>query len=435
MRSRLAAYRRGGSPLPEGALSLGVGLVINGITTYGFLAVANHSLDERYYDKLAALWSLGFILAPGFFQPLEQEVARATAFRSARGVGSAPVLRKAMLLGLGLLLVVVAVAVVAWPLVLRDDVFGGNAALLVGLLVLLVGFWATQPLRGLLAGRKQFGRYATYFGVEGGARLVLAIGLAIVGAGVGSFGLAFGVVPFVAGLVAIWGLRPIAHSGPPAAWAEISQSLGYLLAASLFTNFLLNVGPVAVQALSTAAEEGAAGAFLNGLIIARIPLFFFQAVQASLLPQLSGLVGAGRFDEFRQVLFRLVTAVTALAVVGVVGSWLVGPAIVDAVFAKDIGRNDMALLAAASGLFMLAMSFAQALIALHRQRRMVIGWAAGVVALPIPLVLIDDLYLRVELGLVAGGATATAVMIALLPRHFQADERIQAASAAVSPAL
>ncbi len=419
MLQRLRALRGEGSPLPDGAIPLGIGLVINGVTTYGFLAVAGHSLDKAEADSLAALWSLGFILAPGFFQPLEQEVARATAFRAARGLGSAPVLRKATQLGAALFGVVVLATVIAWPMKLRTEVFDHHATLLFALILLLLGFWLTEPVRGVLGGSGEFRRYSIYFAVEGASRLALALVLAAVGASVGPFGLAFAVVPLLAGFCAVWGMRPIATQGPNAPWSEISQSLGYLLAASLFTNLLLNIGPLAVKALSEDGDEGKAAAFLNGLIIARIPLFFFQAVQASLLPQLAALVGAGEIVEFRRVLRRLVMAVGALAVVGVVFAFIAGPFIVDLVFGKDIGRRDMALLAGASGLFMLAMSYAQAHIALHRQRRVTAGWLAGALSFPIVVMLFDDLFLRVELGLVAGGAVATAVMMALLPHHLE----------------
>ncbi len=419
MLQRLRALRGEGSPLPDGALPLGIGLIINGVTTYGFLAVAGHALDKGEADSLAALWSLGFILAPGFFQPLEQEVARATAFRAARGLGSAPVLRKATQLGGAMFAVVVVCAVVAWPLKLRDEVFDHHLALLFCLILLLFGFWVTEPIRGVLAGQGEFRRYSIYFAVEGASRLALALALAGIGSSVGPFAFAFAVVPLIAGACAVWGRRPIATAGPNAPWSEVSQSLGYLLAASLFTNVLLNIGPLAVKAMSGEGDEGAAAAFLNGLIIARIPLFFFQAVQASLLPQLASLVGAGEIVEFRRVLRRLVLAVGALAVTGVVFAYLMGPFVVDLVFGKEIGHIDMALLAGASGLFMLAMSYAQAHIALHRQRRVTAGWFVGVAVFPIVMALGDDLFRRVELGLVAGGLAAMLTMRLLLPHHLE----------------
>ena len=410
---RLRAYRGGGSPLPSGALVVGSGLVVNGIATYGFLTIARNSLGEAAYDPLAALWAMTFILGPGFFQPLEQEVARATAFRAARGLGSAPVLRRAVMLGAGLLSIVTLCVLIAWPLKLSDTL-EGNGVLLLSLLMALPAFWLSFPIRGLLAGRKEFGRYGVYFGVEGMVRLVPAMVFAAFELSTGAFGLVVGLAPLIAAGVAVAGERPLARPGPPAPWAEVSESLGLLLAASLFTNLLLNVGPVAVKILADEQSTGATGAFLNGVIIARIPLFFFQAVQASLIPQLAGFVSEHRLDDFTAVLNRLIAAVLSVAVVGIIGAAATGPVIVRTVFGDDLSSREMALLAAASGGFMLAMSFASALIALHRLERVVLGWFSGVVTFPIVVALIDDLFLRVALGLAIGSGMAALVMAGLL---------------------
>ena len=61
---------------------------------------------------------------------------------------------------------------------------------------------------------------------------------------------------------------------------------------------LINGGVIAVELLATPAQEAAAGIFLSGLLIARVPLFLFQAVLAGLLPKLSHLAGLDLFDEF-----------------------------------------------------------------------------------------------------------------------------------------
>ena len=109
--------------------------------------------------------------------------------------------------------------------------------LLIGLLLALVSFCVSFPLHGLLAGRSEFSRYALYFGVERSSRLVPAIVFAAVGASTGAYGIAVGMAPLVAtGRGA--GAASLAQPGPPAAWTEVSESLGLLLAASLFTNLL-----------------------------------------------------------------------------------------------------------------------------------------------------------------------------------------------------
>ena len=82
---------------------------------------------------------------------------------------------------------------------------------------------------------------------------------------------------------------------------------------------LVNAGPIAVELLATAAEDDEAGRFLACLVIARVPLFLFQAVQAALLPRLSALASEGRTEELRQGLARLLEVLGGLAAVGVVG--------------------------------------------------------------------------------------------------------------------
>ena len=61
----------------------------------------------------------------------------------------------------------------------------------------------------------------------------------------------------------------------------------------------------------------APGVFLRAMIIARVPLFFFQAVKASLLPSLADLAGRGDLAGFRNMQLKIVAAVSALALASV----------------------------------------------------------------------------------------------------------------------
>ena len=71
-------------PVPEGTYAVGLGLLISGITAYGFQILAFQGLTKSEYAALNGLWILVFVVAPGFFLPLEQEVGRAVADRRAR---------------------------------------------------------------------------------------------------------------------------------------------------------------------------------------------------------------------------------------------------------------------------------------------------------------------------------------------------------------
>ena len=64
------------SNVPDGTYAVGAGLLIAGVTAYGFQILANHRLEKRHYAALNSLWAVVFVVTPGLFQPLEQEVAR-----------------------------------------------------------------------------------------------------------------------------------------------------------------------------------------------------------------------------------------------------------------------------------------------------------------------------------------------------------------------
>ena len=398
--------------------------MVNGLTTYGYLVVAGRALGDAGYGSLAVLWALVNIGGFGLFQPLEQEVSRATADRASRGVGSAPVLRKAGVLGAAQFTLVTAGLLVAWPLGL-DGLLDDRPELLLALVLALGAFAGTQLVRGILGGRHLFDRYSWYFVVEGGARMALAVALAVAGvAAVGAYGLAIAFALVAAAVAAAVPRRPFVHPGPPASYRELTPALGFLLIASIGEAFILNVGPVAVDIVA-GDELGAeaAGVFLNGMLIARIPLFFFQAVKASLLPSLATLAGHGDLVGFRNMQLKIVAAVSTAAVATTVVAAAIGPLVVRIVFGDELSRTDMALLAASGGGLMLMLSLTLGLVALGHTRVAVAGWIAGIAAFAAVVSFDLEPFLRVELALVAAVAAGSLVAGGLLRLEYAAHKR------------
>ena len=426
--------------LPEGTVAVGGGLVVNGLAAYTFITLASRDLGAEAYTPVGLLWALSFLLGPGFFQPLEQETARVIAGRSANGLRS--VIRPAAILGGSLALALVVVAVVAAPWIV-DSLFAGHGILFVALLLVLVGLGTGHLVRGVLAGLGRFDGYARYFIGDGVGRLLLVgIGSLVLTDDVAVYGLAVGGAPFLGVAAALTGRRSGATAGGP----EVSQSatatvtatvpdavvsgrrselaalapaMGFLLVASVSTAIVLNVSPLAVELLAGPDQGDEAGRFLNALLVARVPLFFFQAVQASLLPKLSSLAADGRLEEFRHVLARLLALVGTLGAAAIVACALVGHLVVEMAFGAGfaVGRRDMVLLAASSAVLMIVLSLAQALIAQRCQGRMALAWFAGLCAFPVVLAFGGDLFLRVELALLATVVTAMVAMAVLLARR------------------
>jgi O-antigen/teichoic acid export membrane protein len=371
------------------------------------------------------LWALLFAAGNGVMQPLEQEVARAVADRRARGEGSAPVIRRASMLGFSftLALDLVALAFHSW---LTEHLFDGNQVLLLAFLIGLLGFCAGHLVRGALSSHGRFKAYGVFFGVDGIVRPIGAAALAVAGVtALGPWGLLVVAAPFVASGVSLWGQRGLLTPGPDAPWVELTRALGWLLLGSSSIALLINGGVLAVELLATPAQEAAAGVFLSGLLIARIPLFLFQAVLASLLPKLSHLVGRQQYAEFSAALRRLAVAVLAVGAVAVVVAMAIGPAVVELFFGGDavLSSRDLGLLTASAVVLMLGIALGQAVVALEGHWRFALGWVFALVLFGVVTALGDDLFLRVELGMLASAIAGVCWMTLFTVRGVRHHER------------
>jgi O-antigen/teichoic acid export membrane protein len=195
--------------------------------------------------------------------------------------------------------------------------------------------------------------------------------------------------------------------------SELSTAIGWLLLGSTFAQALSYSAYIGASVLATREQDAELGAFIAGLFIARIPLLLFQAVQAALLPKLAGLLGHGQVREFRHGLVRLVMFVSAASVIGVTAALVFGPAIGRALFGAKFTLSGPGLAALTAGccLVVIALTLAQALIALRRYAITAFAWVAAVFAYALVMVLFSsDVFTRSEVAFVVGGAVAAAWM-------------------------
>ena len=397
---------------------MGAGLVVNGVAAYLFFIIAGRALGADKYAEFSVLWTLIFFAAPGFMFPLEQEVSRAVSARRALGVGGGPVIRKAGALGAVLALLLAIVALAMSGLIL-DHLFDGEVLLLVGLVLALPTYAGIHLARGALSGTGRFGAYGWVLAGEGVIRISAGLVLALLAVEVtGVYGLLIAAAPLLAIIIVLSRQRGVLQPGPEASWSELSEALGWLLLGSVLAQGFVNASVPLVKVLADPAEDAIAGQFQAGLIISRVPLFLFQAVQASLLPKLAGLAAEGRFTDFRTGLRRLVAVVVAIGLAATVGAFALGPFVLNLLFGEEfdrLGNADIGYLALASAAFMLSMALSQALIALHGHAKVAGGWAVAIVVLGLVTWLsTDELLLRVELGLVVGAGVSVAAMWILL---------------------
>ena len=397
-------------PLPEGTIPVGIGLFIAGFTSYAFFKVGQLALGKEDFKPIVALWFTTFALVPGFFMPVEQELGRALAHRRALGQGGRPVVRRMLPLTLGLatILIVGVAASSSW---LTSDMFDGHWVVTLAL-VLSISFYAPMHLaRGIASGSGRFVAYGTVMAVDGLVRIMACVLLWQFGVThVGAYALAVAVSPLVAaGVVFVRG-ETKTDDGPPATFSEITPNLGWLLLGTIMAAALVNAGPLGVDFLANASDAEKVTAFGNGVLLSRVPLFLFQAVQAALLPRLARLAAKGDLEEFRHGFSLLLKVVTAVAVLGTVGSFVLGPPILTMVYEGGLDRRTLTLLALASGMYMLALAVSQGVIALQGHKFVAVGWLSAMIGfLTVTTFASDDLFLRVELGLVAGSTVALAV--------------------------
>lgn len=404
------------SALPRGALTVGGGLMVLGASSYGFLFVAARAMTPEAFAGLSVLYVLVFTVGPGIFLPFEQEIARALADRRARGQGSGPLLHRAVSLG-SVMLGVLFVGVLAGSVPMTHRLFDGSWLLLVGLLIGLVGLCAAYLTRGVFAGTSLFGTYGVQLAVEGGFRFAACVVLAVAGVrAVGPYGLVLAGAFAVSVLATVRPLPAAVTPGPDARWDELTGAIGWLILGSLLSQVLVNIGPIAVKLLAGPGEKQAAGQLLAGLVLARLPLFLFAAVQAALLPRLAAQLGAERLDLFTSGLRRLLVAVLVLVAAVTALMAAVGPGILHLFFGSrfHLGRTDLVELTVATGLFIAANVLGNGLLALQRFALAAAGWAVGVGVMFGILAAPASLYGRVEHSFVLGAAASTVVFGVLL---------------------
>jgi O-antigen/teichoic acid export membrane protein len=410
--------------LPEGTVTVGIGLFIAGISTYVFFKIGQQALGQDGFKPIVAMWFIAFILTPGFFLPIEQEVSRAIAHRRALGQGGFPVIKRiAPLAAIILLTLMVVIAIFSSSI--SANMFEGYGIVTFCLVLTLVSYVPMHLARGICSGTGQFGAYGIIMGADGAVRVIGCAVLWLAGVThVGPYAFMIGFSPIV-GVIAV-GLagKLRVDNGPEATWSEVTPNLGWLLLGSLFAAALMNAGPITIDILGNSEPAEVVTRFGNAVIFARIPLFLFQAVQAALLPRLAKLAAQRNLSEFSRGFRQLMILVCGVGVVGTIGAFLVGPQVLDLVYQGGIDRRTMTLLTLASAMYMVGLATAQAVISLRGHAIVALGWFVSFSGFAlIAWLSSNDLYLRVELALV-GSSLIAIVIFGLTLRKLMASDAI-----------
>jgi O-antigen/teichoic acid export membrane protein len=316
----------------------------------------------------------------------------------------------ATFVGLGLL------ALAPW---LYTELFDSNSFMVAALIVAVLAYAPAHIARGICSGTGRFKAYGVVLGADGVMRIAFCLLLAAFGVeAVGAYGFAVALAPLVGVAAVAWKRQLVTQPGPDASWTEVTPNLGWLLLGSLMAALLVNAGPLALAFLADPEQDADVTRFGYGVILARIPLFMFQAVQAALLPRLARLAATERMVEFRRGFRRLMLLILVVGVVGVAGAWLFGKFAVETLYDSTLGQRTLTVLALGSVFYMVALAAAQAVIALHGHALVAMGWTIGVIVFVASVLLLPSdeswLFKRVELGVLIGSAAAMVSFLVAL---------------------
>jgi O-antigen/teichoic acid export membrane protein len=444
------ATRSPSSSYGRGAAILSVGIGVTGLITFGYFALASHSLPEAQYGRVTLLWSAVFITVSVLYRPVEQLLSRTIADRDARGLAGTDHLRVAATIQLALGVLFVAVALVLRGPI-EDELLGGSGALYTIMIVAVLAYAASYFARGFLAGHHRFGLYGGLVLMEASSRFLFALMVAV-GIAEGQTAVAIGIAaaPIVSLAVLPWALGrrlradPPAEAEPPAEGETalpgdasgttppgtadesaftLARGSGFAVAVLLIMlseQTFLNAGPLLVKATEGSQGAALAGFTFNVLLIARAPLQLFQAVQTSILPHLTRLRASGETDPFRRSVNLTLIAIAGFAGCVALVMLAIGPWLMDVLFGGDFEyeRGGLVLVSIGMGLYLSAATLNQALLAHGRAPQACVAWIACAAAFTLFLLIadFDDRVLQVEIAFVGAAAALSALLWSLYRR-------------------
>jgi O-antigen/teichoic acid export membrane protein len=431
-------------------LSVAVGTT--GFIVYLYFALASHNLDREDYGDVTTLWLVVFVTVATLYRPVEQLLSRTIAERHAREGFRGRPLRVAATIQ-----AIVAVTVIALCLVLRapieDELLSGSSTLYWILVVSIGAYAGTFFARGFFAGHRRFGLYSAVLLSDACTRILFPLAVAV-GIASGVTAIALGIVagPLVSLLlapavvaIAVRGRAGIEPEAPAEAAPErrgsegteftLAHGGGFAAAVLLIVfseQLFLSSGAFVIRVTEGAA---ATGFIFNVLMLARAPIYLFQAVATSLLPHLTRLryrPGMAGDDAFRLSVNVTLGAVVAFAAAVVVVVLVAGPELMQVAFGDKFtyDRAGLVIVSGGMGFYLAAATLNQAALAQGRAQRAAMCWIACALAyVGWNLLPVLDEFRRVEVGF----AVAAAVLCALLYLVYRAGAAPEEAMRPDSP--
>jgi len=388
--------------MKRAAAQVATATLVLAVAGYAAQLIGARALGPADYSVFAVFWAALFIVI-GFMNGIVQDTTRVARIAKLRlDAGEAQDVDKshpravlvAVIVGIGFAILVLATGIGWGPVVFGASWLGPCLLIALGPLLVAIPVAAS----GVLAGMARWGGYSTLIVLEGIARLIAFVVVALLAPSVEWF-----MVATVAGFAASM-LQPAFDRRTREQLASVRYdvplrgSFARMLQAMLATGLsgiLVNGLPVLISAAAAVNPRGASPAELGVLILlvilTRAPLTVpLSNFQSAFIARFTSLDARGRRRWLGVAVLLVLAASTVLAILAA----LVGPPLLPIVFGAGFEAGPWivgALTAAASGLGIIALTSAAA-IAASRHTLYLAGWAVAILVslvllftLPIPL--------------------------------------------------
>jgi len=372
-------------PVFRGAWLLSGSMLLSGVLIYVFHVLAARALGPAAYGQIAVLWAAMFLAVIVLFRPIEQTLSRALANRLARGEEVATVLRSVTLVAGAIVALLSAGAVAGWDAI-SERLFLGDSAMTALLVVGIAGYGLAYVVRGVLAGVRWFNGYGASLVVDSLARLAIAAPLLFVAskltaaAAVVAAGAVGALIPLWVGRDRVIG----AMHGSGGTRFQLGSALAFAAPASVIAvsdQLLVNGGSLLVMVEGGADASRTAGIVFAATMLVRVPVYVFQGLAASLLPNLTHLSVVADAGRFRRAVVQATGTVLLVGAAIVAVAAILGPESMRLLYGSgfDAGRSELVLLGAGVGCYLAASTLSQALLALDAGGRAAGCWAIAAV--------------------------------------------------------
>jgi O-antigen/teichoic acid export membrane protein len=183
---------------------------------------------------------------------------------------------------------------------------------------------------------------------------------------------------------------------------------------------LVSGGPLLILIAGGPGAPAAAGVLFAATLLVRAPVFVFQGIAASLLPNLTTLQARGEKAKLQRATGLVALALAGFSALLAIGALIAGPWAMNLLYGAgfDATRADLALLSLGIGGFLAAGTFCQALLARGQGGRAALCWTVAAVTFVIlELTLAGSEFHRVSVAFAAASTLIAVLLMAAVWRQ------------------